>query len=149
MQPLTPACWRGVILALVGVIALPLAAADAPARPRRLLIDHDGHLLFSTLTADYRADVDEEVRELPANVTTFLLGCGAGRMYFSTKVGLVDPHLKQLIADHAKGNDSFGYFLGKLKASGRETFVTFRMNDVHNPTAGLGNRASWPSPGWG
>jgi len=135
MVPLTPVSWRGAAWALVLVFALPLAAADAPARPHRLLIDHDGHLLFSTLTTDYRADVDEEVRELPANVTTFLLCCGAGRMYFPTKVGLVDPHLKQLMAEHAKGNDPFGYFLARLKASGRETFVEFRMNDVHNPTA--------------
>ncbi len=117
------------------VIAQPLTAAEAPTRPHRLLIDHDGHLLFSTLTTDYRADVDEEVREIPANVTTYLLCCGAGRMYFPTKVGLVDPHLKQLIAEHAKGNDPFGYFLQQLKASGRETFIEFRMNDVHNPTA--------------
>jgi hypothetical protein len=116
------------------VLALPLAAADAPSRPHRLMIDHDGHLLFSTLTTDFRADVDEEVRELPANVTTFLLCSGAGRVYYPTKVGLVDPNLKQLIAEHAKGNDPFGYFLGKLKAAGRETFVEFRMNDVHNPT---------------
>jgi len=116
------------------VLALPLAAAETPARQKRLLIDHDGHLLFSTLTTDYRADVDEEVREIPANVTTYLLCSGAGRMYFPTKVGLVDPNLKQLIAEHAKGNDPFGYFLEKLKASGRETFVEFRMNDVHNPT---------------
>ncbi len=111
-----------------------LALADPPSRPHRLLIDHDGHLLFSTLTTDYRADVDEEVRELPANVTTFLLCSGAGRMYFPTKVGLVDPNLKQLIAEHAKGNDPFGYFLGRLKAAGKETFIEFRMNDVHNPT---------------
>ncbi len=134
MHPLIPAGWRGVILWLAAVTALPLVAADAPTRQRRLLIDHDGHLLFSTLTANYRADVDEEVRELPANVTTFLLCCGAGRMYFPTKVGLVDPNLKQLIAEHAKGNDPLGYFLAKLKASGRETFIEFRMNDVHNPT---------------
>ncbi|RFC48959.1 MAG: hypothetical protein DUW69_001062 [Verrucomicrobia bacterium] len=115
-------------------LALPLAAAETPARPHRLLIDHDGHLLFSTLTTNFRADVDEEVREIPANVTTYLLCSGAGRTYFPTKVGRVDPNLKQLIAEHAKGNDPFGYFLEKLKASGRETFVEFRMNDVHNPT---------------
>ena len=120
------------VLALVAVA--PLLAAAAPARPHRLLIDHDGHLLFSTLTTDFRADVDEEVREIPANVTTYLLCSGAGRMYYPTKVGLVDPNLKQLIAEHAKGNDPFGYFLAKLKASGRETFIEFRMNDVHNPT---------------
>jgi hypothetical protein len=134
MHPIIPVFWRGAAWTLVLVFALPLAAVEAPARQRRLLIDHDGHLLFSTLTTDYRADIDEEVRELPANVTTFLLCCGAGRFYFPTKIGLVDPNLKQLIAEHAKGNDPFGYFLQKLKASGRETFITFRMNDVHNPT---------------
>jgi hypothetical protein len=135
MHPITPVSWRGAAWALVLVFALPLGAAGAPARQRRLLIDHDGHLLFSTLTTDYRADIDEEVRELPANVTTFLLCCGAGRFYFPTKIGLVDPNLKQLIAEHAKGNDPFGYFMEKLHASGREAFITFRMNDVHNPTA--------------
>jgi hypothetical protein len=123
---------RGVA---VFALAVPLFAAEAPARQRRLLVDHDGHLLFSTLTTNYQADVDEEVQELPANVTTFLLCCGAGRFYYPTKVGLVDPNLKQLIAEHAKGNDPFGYFLKKLKAAGRETFITYRMNDVHNPTA--------------
>ena len=135
MHFLTPAGWRGLASFLTLIVVVPLGAAEAPVRPRRLLVDHDGHLLFSTLTTDYRADIDEEVREIPANVTTFLLCCGAGRMYYPTKVGLVDPNLKQLIAEHARGNDPFGYFLEKLKASGRETFVEFRMNDVHNPTA--------------
>jgi len=37
--------------------------------------------------------------------------------------------------EHAAGRDPFGYFLEKLRASGKETFVTVRMNDVHNPTA--------------
>ena len=134
MQPLIPAGWRGFFLWLAAVTALPLAAADAPARPHRLMLDHDGHAQFSTLTTDFRADIDEEVREIPANVTTFLLCCGAGRFYFPTKVGRVDPRLKQLNAEHAMGNDPFGYFLGKLHASGRETFITYRMNDVHNPT---------------
>lgn len=140
MLLLSPGRWHGVAVGLLATISL--VAAAAPARPRRLLVDHDGHLLFSTLTNDFRADVDEEIRELPDNVTTFLLCCGAGRFYFPTKIGLVDPRLKQLNAEHAKGNDPFGYFLQKLKASGRETFVTFRMNDVHNPT----DEDNWNTP---
>jgi hypothetical protein len=136
MSPLIPVARRAAVWALLlAGVQLLIAAETPPARPHRLLIDHDGHLLFSTLTTDYRADIDEEVREIPANVTTYLLCSGAGRMYYPTKVGLVDPNLKQLLAEHAKGNDPFGYFLQQLKASGRETFVTFRMNDVHNPTA--------------
>ena len=125
---------RGFILVLASLAVQSFFAADTPTRPRRLLIDHDGHLLFSTLTADYRADVDEQVRELPSNVTTFLLCCGAGKFYFPSKISAVDPNLKQLMAEHAKGNDPFGYFLEQLKASGKETFITYRMNDVHNPT---------------
>ena len=134
MHFLAPARWCAISLALASVFNPSLPAADAPARQHRLLVDHDGHAQFSTLTSDYRADIDERVREIPANVTTFLVCCGAGRFYFPTKVGLVDPRLKQLNAEHAKGNDPFGYFLEKLHASGRETFITFRMNDVHNPT---------------
>lgn len=74
---------------------------------------------------------------------------GFAAMHPLTLAGLVDPHLKQLLAEHARGNDPLGYFLGKLKASGRKTFVTCRMNDGHNPTAGLGNRASGPTPAGG
>ena len=135
MHRFTPAGLRSLVVVLALSVGSPLFAADAPARQRRLLVDHDGHLLFSTLTPDYRADVDEQVRELPDNVTTFLLCCGAGKFYYPTKIGLVDPHLTQLIAEHAKGNDPFGYFLERLKAAGKETFITYRMNDVHNPTA--------------
>ncbi|MDB6167726.1 MAG: hypothetical protein JWM88_590 [Verrucomicrobia bacterium] len=133
MHLLTPGWWRGLALGLTLAGSLP--ANQDVSRPRRLLVDHDGHLLFSTLTPDYKADVDEQVRELPANVTTFLLCCGAGRFYFPTTAGLVDPNLTQLRAEHAKGNDPFGYFLERLKAAGKETFITYRMNDVHNPTA--------------
>lgn len=129
-------------MALTLTLPLPLVAADPPSRQHRLLADHDGHAQFSTLTADYRADIDERVRELPPNLTTFLLCCGAGRFYYPTKVGLVDPRLKQLNAEHAKGNDPFGYFLGKIHATGRETFITFRMNDVHNPSDADG----WNTP---
>lgn len=110
------------------------AAEDATSRERRLIVDHDGHALFSTLTSNYKADIDELVGDLPPNVTTVLLCCGAGRYYFPTKVGDVDPRLRQLNQEHAAGHDPFGYFLEQLKASGRETFITFRMNDTHNPT---------------
>ena len=108
MLPITPDRWRSTAWALALAFALPLVAADPPARQHRFLLDHDGHAQFSTLTADYRADIDERVKEIPPNVTTFLLCCGAGRFYFPTKVGLVDPRLKQLNAEHAKGNDPFG-----------------------------------------
>jgi hypothetical protein len=99
----------------------------------RILLDDDGHNVFSQLGEDYTKDIDEAVEDCPPNVSTYLLCCGAGRFYYPTKVGKVDPRCRQLVKEHAKGNDPFGYYLGRLRASGKETFVTFRMNDVHNP----------------
>jgi hypothetical protein len=109
----------------------------------RLLLDDDGHNVFSTLSTDYIKDIDEAVADCPPNVTTYLLCCGAGKFYYPTKVWKVDPRCKQLLAEHAKGNDPFGYFLERLKAAGKETFVTFRMNDVHNPE----DEDEWNMPG--
>ncbi len=109
------------------------AAGAAPAK--RLLLDHDGHSTFSTLSPDFRRDIDEVVAACPPNVTTYLLCPGAGRYYYPTKVGETDPRCTQLASEQAAGRDPFGYFLGRLKAAGKETFVTVRMNDVHEPTA--------------
>ena len=136
--PLTP----GVAVALALIISLPATAQTASPRQARLLVDHDGHGLFSTLTTHYQTDIDELVGDLPSNVTTFLLCSGAGRYYYPTKVGDVDPRLRQLNAEHAAGHDPFGYFLERLHASGRETFITFRMNDTHNPT----DADNWNTP---
>jgi hypothetical protein len=99
----------------------------------RLLLDDDGHNVFSTLSENYIADIDEAVDECPPNVTTYLLCCGAGRFYYPTRVAKVDPRCTQLVKEHAKGNDPFGYFMERLRAAGKETCVTFRMNDVHSP----------------
>ena len=94
MHPLIPAGWRGVILWLAAVTALPLVAADAPTRQRRLLIDHDGHLLFSTLTANYRADVDEEVRERGVNFSA-----GERQLISFARAVAFDPEI--LVLDEA------------------------------------------------
>jgi hypothetical protein len=115
-------------------MCVALTAVGA-APTKRLLLDNDGHSTFAMLTADYKRDIDEVVAECPANVTTYLLCPGAGRYYYPTSVGEVDPRCTQLVAEHARGNDPFGYFLQRLRAAGKETFVAVRMNDVHEPTA--------------
>lgn len=107
---------------------MPLASS-----PRRLLLDNDGHNLFSTLTTDFRRDIDDEVDACASSVTTYLLCSGAGRMYFPSKIGGTDPRCRQLNAEIARGHDPFGYWIERLRASGRETFASMRMNDVHNP----------------
>ena len=118
-------------------------ASFRPLVEPRLLLDDDGHNVFSLLSDDYRKDIDEVVAECPRNVTTYLLCCGAGKFYYPTKVWKADPRCKQLIAEHEKGNDPFGYFMEKLKAAGKETFVSFRMNDQHHPEDG----DEWNMPG--
>jgi hypothetical protein len=101
---------------------------------RRFLLDNDGSNLFYNLGDDPAAAVDEAVRECPASVTTYLQCSGAGSSYWPTRIGHVDPRATGLVAAHARGIDPLGMLLRGLKASGKETFITLRMNDVHNPT---------------
>jgi len=102
---------------------------------RRFLMDNDGSNFFQgTMTEDIQASIAEAVWECPANVTTYLLCSGAGTYYYPTKVGDVVPNAPLLHAAHKKGLDPFGMFLEALKRAGKETFITYRMNDVHNPT---------------
>jgi len=101
---------------------------------KRLLIDHDGNLLFQFPSNNIELDIKESVGEIPSNVSTYLLCCGAGTMYFPTHVGVVDPRSTVLAEAHAQGKDPFGMFLQALRQTGIETYITMRMNDVHNPT---------------
>ncbi|NLG52068.1 MAG: hypothetical protein GX552_18320 [Chloroflexi bacterium] len=107
---------------------------------RRLMLDNDGSNFFGqSMTEDIEGSIAEAVRECAPNVTTYLLCAGAGRYYFPTQVAdVVIPTTTMssyniLIAAYARGEDPFGMFLRALKAAGKETLVTFRMNDVHNP----------------
>ncbi|MBM3215534.1 hypothetical protein FJZ36_11535 [Candidatus Poribacteria bacterium] len=107
---------------------------------RRFLLDNDGSNFFChTMTDDVDASVAAAVGECPESITTYLLCAGAGTYYYPTEVGDVialdsggtgrEGLLREL---HARGVDPFGRFLQALKAAGKETFITYRMNDVHN-----------------
>ena len=99
----------------------------------RFLLDNDGSNFFGqTMRDDVEASIEEAVWECPANVTTYLLCAGSARFYFPTRVGEVAPTYQRLLRAHAEGKDPFGLFLKALRKAGKETFVTFRMNDVHN-----------------
>jgi len=108
----------------------------------RFLLDNDGHNFLGTLGDDVEAAVAETVRECPSQVTTYLLCSGAGTSYWPTKIGVVDPRSTGLIAAHQRGLDPLGMLLAGLKASGKETIITCRMNDVHNPT----DADAWNTP---
>ncbi|MBI2190406.1 MAG: hypothetical protein HYU36_00305 [Planctomycetes bacterium] len=113
-------------------------------RPR-FLLDNDGSNIFHNALADgadLQAIVEETVQECAPEVTTYLLCSNAGNCYFPTRVGRVDPRAKGLVAALAQGHDLFGMLLQAIKKSGRETFITMRMNDVHNPT----DQDEWNTP---
>jgi hypothetical protein len=91
------------------------------------------------MTDDVAGSVAETVAECPDAVTTYLLCSGAGTFYYPTKVGdvcaldLASRGRKAMLrALHKRGVDPFGMLLKALKDAGKETFVTYRMNDVHN-----------------
>jgi len=102
---------------------------------RRFLLDNDGCNVFRSLTEDWERDIRETVEECPPNVTTYLICAGAGTLYFPTQVGVADPKAYPLLKAHAAGGDPFGELIRALRAAGKETFITLRMNDVHNPDA--------------
>ncbi len=101
---------------------------------KRFLLDNDGSNIFHNLGEDVTATVAETVRECPSTVSTYLLCSGAGSCYWPSKVGNVDRRARGLLAAHSRGLDPVGMLLRELKAAGKETFITYRMNDVHNPT---------------
>lgn len=100
---------------------------------RRFLLDNDGSNIFHNMTPDIKRDIAEAIEECSDKVTTYLLCSGAGSYYFPTQVGIVDSRVKGLLKAHSEGKDPFGMFLDALNKSKMETFITFRMNDVHNP----------------
>lgn len=120
------------LIALIGVFCgLSGPECHAAETQRRLLFNSDGTNLF------WRDDVSMEmvakhVAEVPKDVTTYLL-CPNGihkMMYPSAHEELsTRGALPALVA---AGYDPFGAFLDGVRARGFETFITFRMNEVHN-----------------
>ena len=100
----------------------------------RFLVDDDGSNFFAhTMTDNVEASIAETVDACPSAVTTYLL-CpnGCGKFYYPTQIGEVYPPARTLPDLHAQGIDPFGLFLEAMRRTGRETFITYRMNDVHD-----------------
>ncbi len=107
------------------------AAARKSSPIRRLLVNNDGtNLLWrDDLSMDM---VKRHAAECPNAVTTYLV-CpnGIQKMMYPSKHEALSTRgaLPALVAE---GKDPFGAFLAELKTRGFETFITFRMNEVHN-----------------
>ncbi len=105
---------------------------------RRLLLDQDGTCFFlQTMTQDILGSIRRAVAECSPNVTTYLVCAGAGTLLYPTRVGTMVPFVESFPGSRhlhdavGKGMDPFGMFLSALRQAGKETFITLRMNDVH------------------
>ena len=98
----------------------------------RFCLDNDGTNFFShTMTDDVEGSIVDAVEACPEAVTTYLLCPNSlGKFHFPTAIGEVDDTTDRLQNLHAAGVDPFGMFLQALRAAGKETFVTFRVNDT-------------------
>ena len=99
----------------------------------RFSLDNDGTNFFAhIMTDDVEDSIAAAVALCPAQVTTYFLCPNAsGKFYYPTRIGEVDPATQRLAALHKQGKDPFGLFLAALRQAGKETFITYRMNDVH------------------
>jgi len=120
---------------------------------RRLLLDSDGHNFFIVCMCDdtedgIKAAIREQLITIPTEVTTYLISPGCGTYYYPTRVAELMPATEEfpggayLHAALAKGLDPFGMFLKAIKQAGMESFISFRMNDVHNPK----DKSQWNTP---
>lgn len=111
--------------------AEPAAHSGRSGRVRRLLVNNDGtNLLWrDDLTPEL---VQRHVAECPNAVTTYLL-CpnGIQKMLYPSQYEELCAQ-RTLAALVAAGHDPFGEFVRGLKTRGFETFITWRMNEVHN-----------------
>ena len=100
---------------------------------QRFLLDSDGGNFFIfALTDDPEGDIRREVSRLPKNVTTYLLCPNAGGAFYNpTKIGDIYKPAVELVNAFERSEDPFDTFLSEVKRSGRETMITYRMNDVH------------------
>jgi len=131
--------WLFVIVLITLPNLLRIAAKPAtphPERTRRYLLDNDGNNLFRRLTLDAE-ELRWEVEQCPAAITTYLICPNwRGKFFYPCKVG--EPAPDEIAPTFwetvRRGGDPLGDFIAKLKATGREVFITYRMNDVHNAT---------------
>lgn len=113
-------------------------ATNATSNPKEanLLLDSDGSNLFMDHPDSWESAeqfVRETVEECAPEVDTYLLCSNAGQCYFPTDVSVMRSESRKL-AQALNEPDLFGALLRGIKASGRRTLITMRMNDVHKPT---------------
>ena len=104
----------------------------------RFLLDCDGDWFCAHMTDNVEQSIAEVVAGIPDNVTTYMLCSGCSKYNYPTRVGeVLGSDLSGLGREnflpglHSQGIDPFGIFLQALRKAGKETFITYRMNDLH------------------
>ncbi|MFH1740032.1 MAG: hypothetical protein ABIH23_13565, partial [bacterium] len=119
------------VLLLFSIFASQIQPAEGATVHRRFLLNNDGSNLFWRDDLSMKL-VRRHVSECPDAITTYLL-CpnGIQKMFYPSAHEELSTSgvLSSLVA---AGEDPFGEFIEGLKKRGFETFVTFRMNEVHN-----------------
>jgi len=107
----------------------------SPEMTRRFLLNHDiGIIELAPSAEEMELLIADSVGACPDNVTTYMACCGSCTMIYPTKVGTVtnESAAPGLAAMLRQGKDPFGLFLNLLRETGREVFISYRMNDAHH-----------------
>lgn len=141
-----PALAALVIMVVLGLKPYTAAGADDPVTQRRIIYNNDGSNIFmekDLVTAD---DVRKEVdRVVGTQVDTYMISPAAMVSYFPSKTvewlgdgrpetgsaqfPILARNVKRLVEE---GHDPIGLVIDRAKEKGFETFITYRMNDVHD-----------------
>ncbi len=101
---------------------------------KRYIIDNDGTNLFLKSPLSEK-DLIWSAQQCPKSVTTYMVcpNC-IGKFMYPCSIGeLIPKEVAPCLVDAIEnGNDLFGKFLRYLRLIGKEIFITYRMNDVHN-----------------
>ncbi len=108
---------------------------DSRDRGRRFILDSDGENFFGGMGPDIAAAVRDAVREVGREVTTIVISANAGKCFWPSNIGARSVSHQELAAAHDRGEDPLRLWLQEIRASGREAFLSLRMNDVHDPTS--------------
>jgi len=101
---------------------------------KRYILDNDGSNIFCHSDPLDDEVIDHAVQECPDTVTTYLICPNwCGKFFFSTQVGEILPEscAQSFHALINSGKDPLGMFIERMRSTGRETFITYRTNDVH------------------
>jgi len=97
----------------------------------RFIIDSDGSNVFCCYDPLDREAIRRYVAAIPPKVTTVLICPNwIGKFMYPAKVGETCPRdpLRSVLE---RGDDPFGWLIDDVRAAGKEIFITYRTNDVH------------------